>query len=231
MNKFVVIGSISLMSGSVLAAAAPSLYVAPTKKIYARVDLSENFFITPAASTSSAVNNTSISASSENVSYTPGYNLGLGYQIVPRFRVDMDFTYRPSIPFKLIDDAPETGKGHLNNYTFMFNAYYDFKSKIPIVPYLMAGIGVSHNSTSKIYWLTFNQYENGQTSTYFAWQLGLGLTYPIRPNLLVDFNYQLVDLGTFRNTGTYNVGTPSAPTTWNTLFSNQLQLGLRYYFL
>lgn len=230
MKKRIVLLSISVISGSVWAAAAPNLYVAPTKKIYARVDLSENFFVTPAASTASAVTNTSISATSENVSYTPGYNLGLGYQIVPRFRADMDFTYRPSIPFKLIDDAPETGRSHLNNYTFMLNAYYDFKSKIPIVPYLMAGIGVSHNSTGSIYWPVFNQYERGRTSTYFAWQAGLGLTYPIRPNLLVDFNYQLVDLGLFRNTGTYNVGTPGAPTTWDTLYSNQLQLGLRYYF-
>jgi opacity protein-like surface antigen len=117
----------------------------------------------------------------------------------------------------------------------MVNAYYDMDFNAPVTPYIMGGLGVSSNSTNTIYWPFVQQNEFGHSVSHFAWQVGAGLSYALQDNFLIDLNYQFVDLGKFSNTGQYDAGGPfnlgltGTPTSFNTLYSNQVQLGLRYY--
>lgn len=198
-------------------------------KAYLRADLGYNFFINPTATTSSFFDNTKINATHEAVANHTGYMIGAGCQVAPGFRSDVTFTYRPSIGFQLTDDAPEVGDGHLTNYTLMLNGYYDFKINSSASPYLMAGIGASKNRTDSIAWPLAMQFELGKSETHLAWQAGAGITYPLAHQFSADFNYQFVSLGKFSNTGHFDVGSPGAPSRWKTLYSNQVQIGLRYF--
>ena len=219
----------SLIIGILLASAANANSNNPSgQKIYLRADLGYNFFLTPSATTASFFNNSRINATNTHVANNIGYNLGLGYQLLPRVRSDITFTYRPSISYNLTDNAPEVGKATLNNYTVMLNGYYDFKVNPEFTPYVGAGIGASRNSTNFIYWPVAAQKESGRSITQLAWQVGAGFACPLTKRLLFDVSYQFIDLGSFKNTGVFNVGPPGAPTSWKTLYSNQVQAGVRY---
>ncbi|QMT59753.1 outer membrane protein [Legionella sp. PC997] len=209
----------------------------PIRNLYIRGDLGYNFFNDPSAMTASYLSNTPISALDTHIEDRLGYSVGIGYRFMPQLRTDVTFTYRPSISFQATDDAPEIGTAKLRNYTVMANGYYDFDLNLPVMPYLMAGIGLSSNTTNSIYWPFVQQNEFGHTVNHFAWQVGAGLAYALCDRLLLDFNYQFVDLGKFSNTGHYDTGGPfnigliGTPTSFNTLYSNQIQVGLRYYIL
>ncbi|MCW8385474.1 outer membrane beta-barrel protein [Fluoribacter dumoffii] len=229
-NLIYLTSGIALFTGSLFAGTMGAI-----DNIYLRADLGYNFFNDPSAITASYLSNTKINALDTHVENRLGYNVGIGYRFIPQLRADLTFTYRPSISFEATDDAPEVGTANLRNYTLMVNGYYDIDFNFPVIPYIMGGIGLSSNSTDNIYWPFVQQSEYGHTVNYFAWQVGAGLAYAFNANLLVDFNYQFVDLGKFSNTGNYNTGGPfnlgltGTPTSFDTLYSNQIQLGLRYY--
>ena len=115
------------------------------------------------------------------------------------------------------------------------DGYYDFNLNSPLAPYVMAGIGLGVNATENIYWPVAAQSEMGKSVTHFVWQVGVGAAYALTSQLKIDLNYQFIDLSSFRNTGIYNVtaaagaqGTSGSPTSWGSLYDNQIQLGLRY---
>lgn len=196
---------------------------------YVRGDLGYNFFNQPSATTSSFFNNLKIDGTNEHVGSNIGYNVGFGSTFSSPFRTDLTLTFRPSISFKLVDDAPELGTGTLDNYTLMLNGYYDLPFNSPLTWYVMAGVGGSFNNTESIYWPVALQYESGKLLSHFAWQVGIGTSVSVLTNLVVDLNYQFIDLGSFSNTGDFNFGPHGAPTRWDTLYSNQVQVGLRYH--
>lgn len=223
----------ALFSGSLFAGTMGP--VENINNLYLRADLGYNFFNNPSAITASFLSNNQINAIDSDVKNRLGYNVGIGYRFIPQLRGDVTFTYRPSISFQATDDAPEIGVAKLRNYTVMVNGYYDMDFNLLVTPYVMGGIGVSSNSTDSIYWPFVQQNEYGHSVSHFAWQVGAGIAFPIQENLLIDLNYQFVDLGKFSNTGQYdtggpfNIGLTGTPTSFNTLYSNQIQLGLRYY--
>ncbi|KTD60937.1 outer membrane protein [Legionella shakespearei] len=225
--------SAAVFSGSLFAGTMGP--VADMKNFYLRGDVGYNFYNNPSAITASYLSNDSINALDSDVKNSVGYNVGVGYRFIPQLRTDLTFTYRPSISFQATDDAPEIGAAKLRNYTIMANAYYDMDFNAPVTPYIMGGLGVSSNSTGIIYWPFVQQSEFGRSVNHFAWQVGAGMSYALQDNFLIDLNYQFVDLGKFSNTGQYdtggpfNIGLTGTPTTFNTLYSNQVQLGLRYY--
>lgn len=167
-----------------------------------------------------------------------GYSGGIGYRFLPQLRGDVTFTYRPSIKFSVIDSVPEVGIGKLTNYSIMANAYYDINLNIPFIPYIMGGVGVSSNKTHRVFFPVVVQHEYGTFTQSATWQVGAGVSYPILKQLLVDLNYQYINLRKFNNTGHFDVdpvppfvaGLIGTPTSFQNLYSNQIQLGLRYYF-
>lgn len=233
-KKQLMLGSCSVFLSSCLNAGTMGPVMNDGGSVYIRGDLGFNFFVDPDAQTASA-SNAPINAFDSSVRNKGSYGFGLGYRFLPSLRADLDYTYRPNARFQATDNIPETGAGYLRNYTVMLNGYVDLNINLPVTPYVMGGIGVSNNATTSIYWPVVQQYEYGRSTTNFAWQLGLGMAYALQPNFLVDLSYQYVDLGKFSNTGHYNTGgifnngLVGAPTSFSALYSNQVQIGLRYY--
>jgi len=205
--------------------------------LYLRADVNYGFFVQPKQTMTASLELAPEYATLSKVNNNVGYNGGFGYRFHSNFRADINFTYRPSIAFKVADSVPQIGTGSFNNYTLMANGYYDFPITFIMTPYVSAGFGVSSNSTKSIYWPYTQQNEYGQVNQTVVWQVGAGLTYPLYQNLLIDFNYQYINLGNFTNSGHYDkkgIPNPDEPTLgaqtmFRALYSNQIQVGLRYY--
>ena len=208
------------------------------KRLYIRGDIGANFFNSSQVDTSGSDYNYLISPSA-SISNSVGYTGGSGYQFFPKLRGDVTFSYRPNLNVKVLDNTPEAGTGTLKNYTVMANLYLDIDYfNLPIVPYFMAGIGSSwFNGYNNLYWPVPQINEYGQTKQNFAWQLGAGASYKIFENFLMDINYQYLAIGTASYTGHYDRYAPAAftqslygaPTQFNNVYDNQIQIGLRYY--
>jgi len=231
-NKLQIILALSIFFNLINAYAfySPGAYRDNQGRSYTRLDGSYNFFNTPTAITtlSSLESGSSFYAANKKVSNQAGISAGFGYKPSEAIRTDITLTYRPAIAFQLANDEPGVARSSVANYTVMANGYYAFNLNVPFEVYGMGGIGVSTNATKNLYWPVAGVVEGGLTENHFAWQVGAGVSYPVGDSLLIDINYQFVDLGSFTNNGYYDA-TQSTPTHWGSLYSNQLQIGLRCY--
>jgi outer membrane autotransporter protein len=66
--------------------------------------------------------------------------------------------------------------------TVMANGYYDFDSGSKVIPYLMAGAGISSVDVS---W-------SSDSSTSFVWQVGAGLGFKVDDNVTMDLGYRYI---------------------------------------
>lgn len=201
------------------------------ERFYGRLDGGYNIYTAPSATTFSSITpSTQIWGTQESVSNNFGVNAGVGYKISATTRTDVTLTYRPSMSFQLLDNAPQLASSTMNNYTFMLNGYYDFQLNLPVTAYGMVGIGVSSNTTKNLLWPVSGVTEIGTTTSHFAWQVGPGVAYQLSNNVWADFNYQFIELGPFSNGGFYSSSLGQyQPTSWSTLYDNQLQIGIRAY--
>lgn len=208
------------------------------RNLYIRGDIGANFFHSSRVDTSGSDYQYLVSPNA-SISNSIGYTGGVGYQLLPKLRGDVTFTYRPNLNVSVLDNTPEIGRGTLRNYTLMANLYLDIDYfNLPLVPYFMGGIGSSwFKGYNNLYWPVFGINEYGQTKQNFAWQIGTGTTYKVCENFLIDINYQFISLGTASYTGHYDRYTSApyslalygAPTQFNNVYDNQIQIGIRYY--
>lgn len=226
------LGMVILLSGlnltSAFAMYGADAYNDNVGQFYGRLDFGYNLFNTPSATAASAFSPTSVTAHNVQVGSHIGYNLGIGYKYSEPFRSDVTLTYRPTAPLQLLNET-SIGRGSLSNYTLMVNGYYTFQWNLPVDVYAMGGIGVSNNTTKNMTWSPTGALEYGQNNTNFAWQIGPGIAYQVNNVFFVDMNYQFVRLGPFGNSGIYSGIGQLPPTTWSSLYSNQLQLGARVF--
>jgi opacity protein-like surface antigen len=123
---------------------------------------------------------------------------GIGWRFNPNLRTDATITYRPDI-------GPSFGPS-LNNWSLMFNGYYDFNSVHlgGFVPYVKAGLGLAETS-------------DGGTVQNFAWDAGGGLSYALSDHTAVDIDYQYISMG-------------HTTTSLVDLNANEVKIGFRYGF-
>jgi opacity protein-like surface antigen len=208
------------------------------RSLYIRGDIGANFFHSSQVNTSGSDYQFLISPDA-SISNSIGYTGGVGYQLLPKLRGDVTFTYRPNLNVSVLDNTPEIGRGTLRNYTVMANLYLDIDYfNLPLMPYFMGGIGSSwFKGYNNLNWPVFQINEYGQTKQNFAWQIGAGTSYKVCENFLIDFSYQFIALGTGSYTGHYDRFTVApysqslygAPTQFTNIYDNQIQVGLRYY--
>lgn len=209
-----------------------------TSAFYLQAMLDYNWFHYNQVHTASFFGPQNISALDASVGDQWGYGVGVGYRFNEYFRTAITAQARPDVKFSVTDDAPETARGHFDNYTYMLNGYLSNPrfSAFNFNPYIMAGVGVSHSKTTNIYWPAAVQTEFGDKTTKLAWQAGIGALYALCDTWLIDVNYTFVSLGEVRNSGQYNViaanNTPTsgAPTRFDKIYSNQAEIGIHYRF-
>ena len=231
--KLVALGlslSVGCFAGEMGAIAAEGFY------LQGMVDY--NWFHYNHADTASFFGPQNIRAIGASIDSQWGYGLGMGYRFNDYLRTGFTVQARYNVKFSVTDDAPETAKGHFDNYTFMLNAYLshpDF-SAMNFTPYLMGGVGAARNRNTNIYWPLAVQTEFADKSTHFSWQAGVGALYALSDCWLIDINYTFVSLGEVSNSGQYdtiaanNVPAFGAPTRFSQVYSNQVELGVHYRF-
>lgn len=209
-----------------------------TGGFYLQGMLDYNWFNYDYASTASYFGPKGINPLASSISNQWGYGLGVGYRFNDYVRVAATAQARPDVRFSVTDNAPETARGHFDNYTYLFNAYLSSPelSFGNISPYIMGGIGGSHNKTNAIFWPLAVQTEFSDKTNQFAWQAGAGALYALTDAWLVDANFTVVSLGKVSNSGQYNAvaanGVPASgsPTRFNRVYSNQIEAGVHYRF-
>jgi opacity protein-like surface antigen len=116
--------------------------------------------------------------------------LGIGHSYGNDFRTDLELYVDDGVkgrkPFNktLINFKVKT-------YASFFNAYYDFRNTTNFTPFIMGGVGYAFNkveisSCSKIY---------KKNSNDVAWQLGIGTSYEVNPNLALEASYRYINKG------------------------------------
>jgi len=113
---------------------------------------------------------------SGDVSYKTGYgfNLAAGYDFEP-VRAEFEFGYKSA-------EIKDTGGVDTNIQSYMINAYYDFKNKTSLTPYVGAGVGMLNGELE----------DNGISidDNAFGYQVMVGTAYNMTKNLALDLSYR-----------------------------------------
>lgn len=138
-----------------------------------------------------------------------GLDIGaeVGYRFGNGFRVEEAFSY-----FRQNGDDFFFGDKvnyHLNTYSLMTNAYYDFNTGTKIVPYVGAGLGFVHNTLTT----ALLAEEATVSDNNFAIQGIAGVAYQYNKNIAFDVQY--------RHLYAHNAAVEN---------NNVVEAGLNYYF-
>jgi len=131
------------------------------------------------------------------------YNVGLGYVISDHWRSDLNFNYR-ILEYKAKKDA---GIGivitngisqKVKIYSVLLNGYYDLNIHKVIKPYLIVGMGYSHNNSSSAIPTTDGDIDDelpGTKKNNFVWNIGIGTKFILNDRFSLDVSYRYIDLG------------------------------------
>lgn len=201
MNKKVLLGSFSLVAGSLFAAenAVSSFnpYVA-VKGGY------------------------SILTKKDNIKYKNGFNgvveFGVSYDA---WRLGLEVSYRQNkIKNSTNVDVATITYDKVNALAGMINVYYDYALTEECSLYVGAGLGMAKFNFVRL----ANKVEEGKC--VFAWQVLAGVAYDINENWTVEAGYRL--FGTSKVKKLNAAGTAAVKV--KTPLQNSLELGLRYNF-
>jgi opacity protein-like surface antigen len=235
--KNAIIGMLALPAVAILAAAPAA---AQQSGFYARGDIGGSF------STSTGGNILNGDGFGNDFGSSVTFSGGVGmYVPTPgwpfQLRVDLTGGYRPDLGGTHTGSAGGftlTGHTNLDTATVLANIYADIPTGTAFTPYVGFGIGAAINSLDTIKY-DFNGVpsatEAGTTQTNFAWTVGLGVSYAMSSNLLLDVGYHYLDAGDVKSSGVVQVfGRPAASATQTPLKSDlsthEVTIGLRYNF-
>lgn len=175
---------------------------------------------------------------------------GVGYRWGHHIRTDLTLTYRgwyqikstinssfvfPSSSGGLLQySGPNDARAFIQNFSTMFNAYYDIGHFGPVMPYVGGGVGFVYNNMESV---TYNVggdvgSVSGDARTDLAWQLSIGVAVDVANNTSIDIGYRYMNMGQVISSQQANlVGVPQVVDRVRTdLAAHELQVGLRYSF-
>ena len=169
---------------------------------------------------------------------------GAGMQFTPFLRGEIMYTYRGTYNLDELDQASTRFKSDISSDSVMVNGFLDYPIS-GVIPYLGFGVGwagnhISHLSATST--LVVNPLATastpstavalGGTSDNFAWQVMLGLGFPVYDGVVLDVFYRYFDGGHIRtDAGTVLVGTTPVGTYGGLeggLHSNELVASVRF---
>ncbi len=176
---------------------------------------------------------------------------GVGYKFNNWFRFDVTGEYRMPTKYWGMESYNSTGfsspncpvicydkySGNISSAVVLANGYLDLGTWFGVTPYVGGGVGVAYNFFDNLTDTGIETGGYGQAPNHafptFAWAAMAGLSYWITPNIMVDFGYRFLDLGTFESNRIYcfgGCGASGAEHERFVLTSNEVRLGLRYVF-
>lgn len=120
--------------------------------------------------------------------------------------------------------------------TVMVNGYYDYRSELPVTPWLMAGVGMAFIRSSMSaggsgQGVSLDSEQVSQRASRMAWATGAGVTWNMTSHLAMDAGYRFTNAGEINLSGTANSGILSGSGETRTrLQQHTVELGLRYTF-
>lgn len=114
--------------------------------------------------------------------------LEVGYR---RNSLDGQWTHTSFFSSAVVDAVTGPIDGHVSTFSIMANAWYEFDAGLPVRPYVGGGVGWARANAEGAFqsWTTtFDQTESG-----FAWQLGAGVTYDLKPGMKLGLDYRYFD--------------------------------------
>lgn len=168
------------------------------------------------------------------------FGIGVGYYFNDWLRFDLTGEYRSRANFhglEIFNGYTDEYHGSKSEWLFLANGYVDLGTWHNVTPFVGAGVGVSRNTIHNFVDNNIpNQgvaYGADASKWSFAWALHAGLAYKVTKNFTVELAYRYVHLGdavtgdliAYDGTNTvYN------PTTFKSLSSHDVRLGLRFNF-
>ncbi len=149
------------------------------------------------------------------------WGAGIGYRFNENFRSDLTFSHRPDAEVNGTTAAGNRASTEVSASTVMVNAYWDVLTIEQFTPYVGAGIGYAHLSTSDQTTTGGVATETGATSGNLAWSLTAGASYRLMESTALDMNYRYLNLGEFGQ---------DIITSYDALTSHELRGGLRVDF-
>lgn len=169
-----------------------------------------------------------VSGHVDDLGSSPLAGVGVGYRFNRHLRADLTTGYAWGYELDDRDSAGNSWKADIEAWTTLLNVYLEY----PIgdwSPYLTAGAGVSRNKTGSVTRGPTALTIDGDTTTEFAWQAGLGVGYALAPNWTLDVGYRYLDAGAFKSGDRASDGT-SGNAISGDLRSHVAMLGVRYSF-
>ena len=159
--------------------------------------------------------------SSGSIDNTAIWGGGIGYQFSKNFRADASISYHPDASVNATTSASNTTSTDVNALSGMVNGYWDIATFGGMTPYVGAGVGFAHLSTSDQTTTGGIATESGSTTNNLAWSLNAGAAYDIFQNTALDMNYRFINMGEFKQ---------SVSTTYDELSAHEVRAGLRFKF-
>jgi opacity protein-like surface antigen len=122
---------------------------------------------------------------------------------------------------------------HLKSYTAMVNVYKDLGTWGGITPYVGAGVGVSYNMLSEVYFTGNPALSNrieGNSRASLAWSLMAGIGWQMTDRAILDLGYKYMDYGKAISGRVDNAGFVNPAVRINDITAHEFRVGLRYSF-
>jgi opacity protein-like surface antigen len=121
----------------------------------------------------------------------------------------------------------------IKSYTLMVNAYKDLGNFNGLTPYLGAGVGLSYNKMSDVYFtdnpFLTNRIE-GDSRLSLAWSLMAGVGYQVSDRAVLDFGYRYMNYGKAQSGSIDSAGFINPILRVEDLSAHEFKVGLRYHF-
>ena len=117
--------------------------------------------------------------------------------------------------------------------TLFLNAYYDFRNKSRVTPYVGAGVGVGFIKKRANYSESegYTDSASSGTAKNFAWNLGLGLGVRVSERITIDAGYRYARLGKVNTAWSeWSDGSGEWRMRTKDMYQHQLGVGVRFNF-
>lgn len=142
---------------------------------------------------------------------TYAVDLGVGREVYPRFRLGVDYQYKPTKKVSETVGNTTTTWGY-KSHTAMLRGSYDLLEHGTAIPYILAGAGFSildsSDHTSSVGG-TSTTYK-GKIVSQFAWKSGLGLRLKSWQKINSFIEYSYVDRGLFKTKSSWTNGSTTS---------------------
>lgn len=124
----------------------------------------------------------------------------VGKHLTENLRMDVEVNHKLKFQGSKITST-STQHQDFESYTFLANVYGEYPMEYYdklITPFIMGGAGCSINKASDHITIIFpstSTVTKGKTKNSFAWQVGLGLSFPVSKYLDIDASVRYIDRG------------------------------------